>query len=122
MQVRSAQSLTLLSEALKLSLLLSKTPDPALNDEAVALIQSTEAEKLKCALLLADIMGLDVGRAQDLVQDMDRSFTQSQTTQLQPKAEGDAGGEEEAAKEPEVAAEGVEDEMEEDDMEDVPSG
>ena len=46
MQVRSAQSLTLLSEALKLSLLLSKTPDPALNDEAVALIQSTEAEKL----------------------------------------------------------------------------
>lgn len=118
MQVRSAQSLTLLSEALKLSLLLSKTPDPALNDEAVALIQSTEAEKLKCALLLADIMGLDVGRAQDLVQDMDRSFTQSQTaSQSQPKTEEAVGREEEGK-----GGDAVEDEMEEDEMEDVPSG
>ncbi len=73
LQVRSAQTLTLLSESLKLSLLLSKTPDPSLNDEALQLIQSTDAEKLKCAALLAEIMGLDVGSAEELVQEIDRN-------------------------------------------------
>uniref|UniRef100_V5EF98 Uncharacterized protein n=1 Tax=Kalmanozyma brasiliensis (strain GHG001) TaxID=1365824 RepID=V5EF98_KALBG len=77
--VRSTQTLSLLSEALKLSLLLSKSLDPALNDEAVELIKSTEAEKLRCALLLGEIMGLDVGKAEDLVNDMDRTFIKTHT-------------------------------------------
>lgn len=84
-QVRSTQTLSLLSEALKLSLLLSKSPDPALNDEAVELIKSTEAEKLRCALLLGEIMGLDVGKAEQLVNDMDRTFIKTHTATEDPE-------------------------------------
>lgn len=65
------QNLTLLSESLKLSLLLSKTPDPALNDEALELIESTEREKMRVASLLAEVLGLDAGESEGLVKDLD---------------------------------------------------
>lgn len=71
--VRSAQTLSLLSESLKLSLLLSKSPDPGLNDEAVELMESTEREKAKCARLLAEILGLEEARAKEVVEGLDRS-------------------------------------------------
>ncbi|CCF50209.1 hypothetical protein NDA11_003967 [Ustilago hordei] len=69
--VRAVQNLTLLSESLKLSLLLSKTPDPALNDEALELIESTEREKMRVASLLAEVLGLDAGESEGLVKDLD---------------------------------------------------
>lgn len=78
-QVRSTQTLSLLSEALKLSLLLSKTADPALNTEAMHLIESTEAEKLQCAHLLSHIMQLDVRNAQHLVSHLDRALVDPTT-------------------------------------------
>lgn len=65
------QNLTLLSESLKLSLLLSKTPDPALNDEALELIESSEREKMRVASLLAEVLGLDAGESEELVKDLD---------------------------------------------------
>ncbi|KIS67182.1 uncharacterized protein UMAG_12297 [Mycosarcoma maydis] len=77
--VRSTQTLGLLSEALKLSLLLSKTADPALNTEAMHLIESTEAEKLQCAHLLSHIMQLDVRNAQHLVSHLDRALVDPTT-------------------------------------------
>ncbi|SPO23929.1 uncharacterized protein UTRI_03537_B [Ustilago trichophora] len=135
--VRSAQTLSLLSEALKLSLLLSKTPDPALNDEALQLIESTEAEKLRCAMLLGEIMGLDVGKAKDLVEDMDRSYVDSRTTGDSKKDENGGEADKTATATAEGDGEGVkgegeaqndgmeaaaEEELEDDEMEDVPSG
>ncbi|KAN0064106.1 hypothetical protein ACQY0O_003270 [Thecaphora frezii] len=69
--VRSAQNLSLLSESLKLSLLLSKAPDPALNDEAIELMKSTELEKLKCAHLLEGILGLPQGQGTAIVDVID---------------------------------------------------
>ncbi|SYW76285.1 uncharacterized protein UBRO2_01356 [Ustilago bromivora] len=69
--VMLAGNLTLLSESLKLSLLLSKTPDPALNDEALELIESTEREKMRVASLLAEVLGLDAGESEELVKDLD---------------------------------------------------
>lgn len=91
-QVRSAQTLTLLSESLKLSLLLSKTPDPALNDEALALMESTEREKLKCAQLLAEMLGLDKGAAERLVGDMDKSYFDSKAGLTDDEVMEDVGG------------------------------
>lgn len=138
MQVRSAQTLSLLSEALKLSLLLSKTPDPSLNDEALQMIESTEAEKLRCALLLGEIMGLEVGKAKDLVDDMDRSYVDARTNVdnvNKEKNDGEADKTDTATSEGDgdgVKAEGegqdegmeeaAEEELEDDEMEDVPSG
>lgn len=69
--VRSVQSLSLLSESLKLSLLLSKSPDPALDDEALDLIKSTELEKLKCAHLLETLLGVEPARATKIVDKVD---------------------------------------------------
>lgn len=69
--VRSAQSLSLISESLKLSLLLSKSPDPALNDEAIELIKSTELAKLKSARSLERILGLQEGQANAIVESID---------------------------------------------------
>lgn len=69
--VRSVQSLSLLSESLKLSLLLSKSTDPALDDEALDLIKSTELEKIKCAHLLEKLLGVEPSRARDIVNQMD---------------------------------------------------
>ncbi|GAC92817.1 hypothetical protein PHSY_000373 [Pseudozyma hubeiensis SY62] len=119
--IRSAQTLTLLSESLKLSLLLSKTPDPALNDEAIQLIKSTEAEKLRCAVLIGQIMHLDVGRAEQLVRDLDRSFVEGRASRAQSQGVPTSGSED-------VARQGSEDraveeeEIEDDDMEDVSAG
>lgn len=63
--------------------MLSKSPDAALNDEAVELIKSTEAEKLRCALLLSEIMGLDVGKAEQLVDEVDRGFAKQTSAAAQ---------------------------------------
>jgi hypothetical protein len=64
-QVRAAQSLTLLSHSLKLSLLLTQEPVEsseegltALDEEAIELIKSTAREKQRCARLLEDMFGL----------------------------------------------------------------
>ncbi|KAJ9474462.1 hypothetical protein PHBOTO_004514 [Pseudozyma hubeiensis] len=116
--IRSAQSLTLLSESLKLSLLLSKTPDPALNDEAIQLIKSTEAEKLRCAILIGKIMHLDVGKAEQLVRDLDRSFVESKTNRAQDR-NAPASGSEDVAREGQEDGATEEEEIEDDDMEDV---
>ncbi|CBQ69468.1 conserved hypothetical protein [Sporisorium reilianum SRZ2] len=110
--VRSTQTLSLLSEALKLSLLLSKSPDPALNDEAVELIENTQVEKLRCALLLAEIMGLDGAQAEQLVKQMDRSYVESRA-----ERHGNAATEEQKHGDDED-----DEELEDDDMEDVSAG
>ncbi|UZJ55431.1 hypothetical protein CBS101457_004751 [Exobasidium rhododendri] len=69
--VRAAQSLTLLSHSLKLSLLLSQEPidcpdqgDLSLDEEALHLMKSTAAEKERCACLLEDLLGVG-GRGED---------------------------------------------------------
>ncbi|PWN38327.1 uncharacterized protein FA14DRAFT_171031 [Meira miltonrushii] len=75
--VRSAQSLTLLSHALKLSLLLSQEPiqceeeveskqegsknGQTLDDEAIALIHSTAKSKEECARYIEEILGKNTG-------------------------------------------------------------
>lgn len=69
--VRSVQYLSLLSESLKLSFLLSKSPDPSLNDEALDLIHSTELEKVKCAHLLQTLLGIQPDQAVQLVSQVD---------------------------------------------------
>lgn len=56
-QVRAAQSLASLSQSLKLSLLLSKTPNPDLDDEARDLMQKTAEERVKVGKLLEKLMG-----------------------------------------------------------------
>ena len=125
-QVRSTQTLSLLSEALKLSLLLSKSPDPALNDEAVQLIESTQAEKLRCAVLLAQIMRLDVGEAEELVKQLDRSYVESRTegdsSAAAAAAGADAQGHATAGAANGEEEEEEEEELEDDDMEDVSAG
>ncbi|KAJ1025842.1 hypothetical protein NDA16_002468 [Ustilago loliicola] len=105
--VRSAQNLALLSESLKLSLLLSKTPDPGLNDEALRLIESTEREKMRAAVLLAEVLGCDLPRAEEVVADLDRNYTQTQSGE---KTKVDNRGEAE------------EEEEQDDEMEDVSAG
>lgn len=119
-QIRSAQTLTLLSESLKLSLLLSKTPDPALNDEAIQLIKSTEAEKLRCAILIGQIMQLDVDKAEQLVRDLDRSFVESKASKAEASNPPASGSEDIAREGQEDGA--AEEEIEDDDMEDVSAG
>lgn len=68
-QVRAAQSLTLLSHSLKLSLLLSQEPietaatqdgseSQTLDEEAIELIKSTAREKERCAKILEEMFGL----------------------------------------------------------------
>lgn len=121
-QVRSAQSLTLLSEALKLSLLLSKTPDPSLNDEAIELIKSTEAEKLRCAVLLAEILQLDAGKAEQLVKDLDRAFVDRQVAPAQETATSTKQEPDGSAAQAQSEEQGPEEEIEDDDMEDVSAG
>ncbi|PWN46569.1 hypothetical protein IE53DRAFT_391257 [Violaceomyces palustris] len=71
--VRAAQSLSLLSEELKLSLLLSKTPSASLDDEAIELMRSTEMEKLRCARLLGEILGIGSVEGERLVEEVDDS-------------------------------------------------
>ena len=78
-QVRSAQSLTLLSHALKLSLLLSQEPiqceeemesskqegskkGQTLDDEAIALIHNTAKYKEECARYIEEILGKNIDR------------------------------------------------------------
>lgn len=77
-QVRSARSLTLLSHALKLSLLLSQEPiqceeevedkqegllrGHTLDDEAIALIHSTVKSKEECARYIEEILGKNIDR------------------------------------------------------------
>ncbi|SPO39298.1 uncharacterized protein PSFLO_04778 [Pseudozyma flocculosa] len=90
--VRSAQNLSLLSESLKLSLLLSKAPDPALNDEAIELMKSTELEKVKCAQLLERILGLPAGGGATLVDELEDNdgIATSETAPGSGKGEGAA--------------------------------
>ncbi|PWY98993.1 hypothetical protein BCV70DRAFT_191861 [Testicularia cyperi] len=73
--VRSAQSLSLLSDSLKLSLLMSKSPDPSLDQEALELIKSTEMEKIKCAQLLQNLLGVRPDQAWGFVDRFDASQT-----------------------------------------------
>ncbi|CDU25030.1 uncharacterized protein SPSC_04864 [Sporisorium scitamineum] len=120
--VRSTQTLSLLSEALKLSLLLSKSPDPALNDEAVELIKSTEADKLRCALLLGEIMGLDDGKAEDLVKEMDRSYVENKTESTAESSTAATAYQQEGAGVEGNEGEQEGEELEDDDMEDVFAG
>lgn len=68
------------------------------------LIKSTEAEKLRCALLMSEIIGLDVGSAEQLVDEVDRGFAQRQ-----PPAAAQA-------------SKAGEDEFEDDEMDDVSAG
>lgn len=90
--VRSVQSLSLLSESLKLSLLLSKSPDPALDDEALDLIKSTELEKVKCAHLLETLLGIQPARASEIVDQVDDTATlpaEAKVTQSSPDSDSD---------------------------------
>lgn len=81
-QVRAAQSLTLLSHSLKLSLLLSQQPVDAplgpgqssaksLDEEALQLIQKTAKHRARCAELLSQIGDISYGMEEpaDVVSD-----------------------------------------------------
>lgn len=118
--VRSVQTLTLLSESLKLSLLLSKSADPSLNEEALQLIERTEAEKLKCLGLLANMMRLKLGTAQDMVAEMDRAYVEAKRkhTKDDVKASNEGNATEADAKH----MLGHQDDLEDDEMEDVSAG
>lgn len=64
-QVRSAQSLSLLSSSVSLSLLLAKSPDPSLDDEARRLIEETEEEKKRCRELINLLGGIEKSQFAD---------------------------------------------------------
>ena len=70
--VRAAQSLTLLSHSLKLSLLFSQEPidgpnGQTLDEEAISLIQSTSKSKEKCTRLIQELF--DLGKEKEVVVD-----------------------------------------------------
>ncbi len=130
-QVRSVQTLSLLSESLKLSLLLSKAPDATLSDEAVELMHSTEREKLKCAVLLAQLLGLDKQAAGEWVEQMDSTVSakaQTQPEQRAPPTQSAAPTEASETRTAETqAAAGThadtgDEDIDDDDMEDVSAG
>ncbi|SPO49043.1 uncharacterized protein PSANT_06734 [Moesziomyces antarcticus] len=124
-------TLSLLSESLKLSLLLSKAPDATLSDEAVELMHSTEREKLKCAVLLAQLLGLDKQAAGEWVEQMDSTVSakaQTQPEQRAPPTQSAAPTEASETRTAETqAAAGThadtgDEDIDDDDMEDVSAG
>ena len=77
-------------------------------------MESTEREKLNCALLLAQIMGLEGIAAKDLIEKMDEAYLQKNGTAQSGKEENGEGKEEEKV--------GDGEDMEDDEMEDVSAG
>ncbi|GAC71534.1 hypothetical protein PANT_3c00073 [Moesziomyces antarcticus T-34] len=123
--VRSVQTLSLLSESLKLSLLLSKAPDATLSDEAVELMHSTEREKLKCAVLLAGLLGLDKQAAGEWVEQMDSNVSAKARAPPSGPAAPTVASETRTAETQAAAAtpaDAEDDDIDDDDMEDVSAG
>ncbi|ETS65425.1 hypothetical protein PaG_00159 [Moesziomyces aphidis] len=123
--VRSVQTLSLLSESLKLSLLLSKAPDATLSDEAVELMHSTEREKLKCAVLLAELLGLDKQAAGEWVEQMDSNVSAKAGAPPSGPAAPTEASETRTAESQAAAAtqaDAEDDDIDDDDMEDVSAG
>lgn len=119
------QTLSLLSESLKLSLLLSKAPDATLSDEAVELMHSTEREKLKCAVLLAELLGLDKQAAGEWVEQMDSNVSAKAGAPPSGPAAPTEASETRTAETQAAAAtqaDAGDDDIDDDDMEDVSAG